>query len=254
MDGDLHVRLTPNDQCTRRSLKALRWSAMRVQLTAAGFRQRPRSPGGDFSALAGFQPSPVSAEIVQESVDTLSAYALVPSAFDVTAVMDISRQGDRLALCERVVATPFIKDYDAVQGNGPLDWPQHFDVSKAAFFVARKNGVRVGGAVAVLGPPDVAMLGRHDDLALLWDIRVIPDRRRKGVGSALLASVEHWVSSRGGTCLKVETQNINVPACRFYARHGFTLADVREDAYPELPGEIQLFWSKELAAFPAGTG
>ncbi|MFZ4395340.1 MAG: GNAT family N-acetyltransferase [Kiritimatiellia bacterium] len=46
--------------------------------------------------------------------------------------------------------------------------------------------------------------------------------------------------------LKVETQNINVPACRFYTKHGFTLGAINRYAYTEFPDEIELIWCKEL--------
>ncbi len=52
--------------------------------------------------------------------------------------------------------------------------------------------------------------------------------------------------SRGCHTLKVETQNINVPACRFYQRMGCTLGTVNRFAYPDLPDEIQLIWFKNL--------
>jgi ribosomal protein S18 acetylase RimI-like enzyme len=45
---------------------------------------------------------------------------------------------------------------------------------------------------------------------------------------------------------RVETQQINVPACRFYQRHGFVLETVRPDVYPGLPEEVQLRWAKPL--------
>lgn len=41
------------------------------------------------------------------------------------------------------------------------------------------------------------------------------------------------------------------PACRFYARHGFTLAAVDANGYPGLPDEIQLIWTKPLGAVVA---
>ena len=65
-----------------------------------------------------------------------------------------------------------------------------------------------------------------------------------------------WAAARGCRRLKVETQNINVPACRFYERQGCVLAEVRRDAYPELPGEIQLLWQKAVshAGPPGPTG
>jgi hypothetical protein len=46
--------------------------------------------------------------------------------------------------------------------------------------------------------------------------------------------------------LKVETQNINVPACRFYARQGCVLGVIDRFAYPTLPDEVQLLWYKDL--------
>ena len=47
--------------------------------------------------------------------------------------------------------------------------------------------------------------------------------------------------------MKVETQNINVPACRFYARMGCELGTIDRFAYPDLPGETQLLWHLDLA-------
>ena len=48
--------------------------------------------------------------------------------------------------------------------------------------------------------------------------------------------------------LKVETQNINVAACRFYAARGCRLREVNADAYPGLPGEVQFIWRRQLPA------
>jgi hypothetical protein len=46
--------------------------------------------------------------------------------------------------------------------------------------------------------------------------------------------------------MKVETQDINVPACRFYAKHGFALRAADCFAYPTLPDETMLLWYKDL--------
>jgi hypothetical protein len=48
--------------------------------------------------------------------------------------------------------------------------------------------------------------------------------------------------------MRIETQNINVPACRFYARRGYLLGAVHRYAYPQLPDETQLLWYKELTS------
>ena len=90
------------------------------------------------------------------------------------------------------------------------------------------------------------MLEGRRDLSVLWDIRVAPNARGRGVGSALFERVEAWALAQGCRQLKVETQNINVPACGFYARHGCELRAIHHAAYPELPEEIQLLWYKDL--------
>ena len=46
--------------------------------------------------------------------------------------------------------------------------------------------------------------------------------------------------------VRVETQDVNVPACRFYHAHGFRLERVVLGAYPNLPNEVQLLWRKPL--------
>jgi GNAT superfamily N-acetyltransferase len=92
----------------------------------------------------------------------------------------------------------------------------------------------------------LTLLERRRDLSVLWDIRVAPDARGKGIGSALFERVEAWAKANGCCQLKVETQNINVRACDFYARHGCELRVVHDGAYPALPEETQLLWYKDL--------
>jgi GNAT superfamily N-acetyltransferase len=92
------------------------------------------------------------------------------------------------------------------------------------------------------------MLEGRNDLAVLWDIRVAPEFRGQNIGSTLFAAAQAWALARGARQLKVETQNINVPACRFYARQGCVLRAIERLAYPELPDEIQMLWYKDLPA------
>jgi hypothetical protein len=47
--------------------------------------------------------------------------------------------------------------------------------------------------------------------------------------------------------MTIETQNINVVACRFYARQGCALRTVNHMAYAEFPNEVQLLWYKDLS-------
>jgi GNAT superfamily N-acetyltransferase len=181
-------------------------------------------------------------------IAAVAELSVVPISFTVTAVCDLApnQRGDGFALSERSLETPYVKNYDAFPGEGPANWPRRFDISNWGFIQARSNNGLVGGAVIAFDTPDVALLEGRLDLAVLWDIRVAPDVRRHGIGSQLLLAAETWAISKGCRELKVETQNINVPACRFYERHGFVLKAVNRAAYPELPSEIQLLWYKNL--------
>lgn len=189
-------------------------------------------------------------EVAEEPIAVLAEYARVPIIFTVQSVLDVTTREDgsnRFALSERRLHTPYEKDYDAIAGEGPLQWACRFDLSKWALFVARFANVIVGGAAVAFDTPGLAMLEGRRDLAVLWDIRVAPDARHQGVGSTLFQRVEAWAQMRGCRQLKIETQNINVPACRFYERQGCQLQAVNRAAYPALPTEIQLIWYKDLS-------
>lgn len=192
---------------------------------------------------------PVRVEVTQESARDLADYARVPIAFEVREVARVTPSRDGFGdfdFSTEPVAEPYTKDYDADAG-APGTWASQFDVSRWTVFVARVNGERVGGAAVVFDAPEVDMLRGRPDVALLWDIRVAPHVRGRGVGAALLDAVVAWAVSRGATWLEVETQDINVPACRFYGRNGFVLRAMNRDAYPDLPHETQLLWYRELA-------
>jgi GNAT superfamily N-acetyltransferase len=189
--------------------------------------------------------------IVEEPPTTLDDYGSVSPAFEVRSLLDVSTPLDGLGglvLTERHLDRPYVKDYDAEPDNRPVRWAARFDISRWAFFGASSEGQRVGGAAVAFGTPELPMLEGRQDLAVLWDLRVVPSARGQGVGSALLRAAESWAKARACRQLKVETQNINVPACRFYRRHGFVLGAIDRFAYPSLPDEAQLLWYKDLAA------
>ena len=173
----------------------------------------------------------------------------VPIAFAVREVLDVvavDRGLGGLRLVSRALDAPWVKDYDAEPGNHPSAWPSRFDVRGWHVIGAWRDGVRVGGAVAVHGEPGLDVLGGDARAAALWDLRVAPAARGGGVGTALLEAAAAWARGHGARRLVVETQNVNVPACRFYARRGCTLAAIRCGAYPELPDEAQLLWELAL--------
>jgi GNAT superfamily N-acetyltransferase len=195
--------------------------------------------------------------IVDESpadAGVLAGYARVPIAFAVREVLACSpvRGGlGGLALAPCAVERPYVKDYDAADG-GPSEWPARFGAAAVArwgvlaAYAPDAGGVRVGGAAVVHDDPDTDLLGGRRDLAVLWDLRVAPTHRGRGVGGALFAAAVAWARGRGVRRLTVETQNVNAHACRFYARQGCVLGAVDRSAYPGLPDEVRLLWHLDL--------
>jgi GNAT superfamily N-acetyltransferase len=120
--------------------------------------------------------------------------------------------------------------------------------------VAHIDGAVAGGTTVAFGGSGLDMLEGRSDMAVLWDIRVAPSCQGRGVGRALFEAGEAWAGARGCVELKVETQNINVSACRFYAALGCQLRIVRTDAYPLCPSEDQFLWYKSLAHSQATPG
>ena len=187
-------------------------------------------------------------DVREQGVSVIPQYATILIAFEVTSVLDIEQDKDgQFALKERRLDRPYVKNYDAIAGEGPRHWPTRFDISNWGVFTAHLNGQHVGGAVVAFKTPGLMMLDQRDDIAVLWDIRVSPKVRGRGVGSTLFRAAESWAKDRGCRYLKVETQNINAAACRFYAAHGCELTAANRHAYPELPDETQLFWTKVLS-------
>lgn len=170
-------------------------------------------------------------------------------AFEYDCILELTVIDNELGgfvLTEKHLGVSQLKDYDAVDNEGPSGWSNRFDVSSWGFLVARSNGQRIGGAVIAFNTSGVELLEGRRDLAVLWDIRVNKAFRSHGIGASLFKAAERWACKRKCKQLKVETQNINLAACKFYVRQGCTLAAVNRLAYPSLPNEIQMFWYKDL--------
>jgi GNAT superfamily N-acetyltransferase len=190
----------------------------------------------------------VSIEIIEESIAALPQYEKVPIAFRVEShflVVPIDSGLGGLRLIEELVV-PYVKDYDANESERPSQWLKHFDISHWGILSAYKGAQRIGGAAVAWKTPEVNMLEGREDLVCLWDLRVHPDHRSEGVGHQLFTYALKWARNRQCRRLKVETQNINVPACRFYARQGCELRGINKYAYSEALNEIQLLWYRDL--------
>jgi len=185
--------------------------------------------------------------IVEEALTrkTLEDYGRISIAFVVSSRLrlDLADGGlGGITLTEEPVEPPRLKDYDAEEGDDPRRWAERWDLSRWRLISAFDGQKRIGGAVVALNGPGMWFLRGRDDMAALWDLRIDPEYRRRGVGKALFATAADWARRQGCRQLKIETQNINVPACRFYAAMGARLGGIDRFAYSNLPDEVEMDW------------
>jgi GNAT superfamily N-acetyltransferase len=176
----------------------------------------------------------------------LAEYAAVPIAFRVTHRVARADSGQRAPLREVLVPESYEKDYDALAGGSPREWAARFDLSHWGLFAARRDGVLLGGAAVAPVMEVMADVELPRGAAALWDLRVAPARRGEGIGTALFRAAERWALDRRCAWLVVETQDVNVAACRFYEAMGCRLASFEEDGYADVPGEARLIWHRRL--------
>ena len=194
----------------------------------------------------------MSVEIKEVGINSLPLYAAIPLLFraeTIFSVKPINKGMDGIAFIEQKV-TPYMKYDEEDEDTGPVGWPKHHDVSKWGIFMAFGGSRPVGGAaVAVDTPAGMTTPFEREDVAALWDIRVHPDERRRGIGSKLFKHAAHWARQKGYKQLKIETQNVNVPACRFYAKQGCQLGAIHRYGYAgcsDVAHEAMLLWYLEL--------
>jgi len=189
--------------------------------------------------------------VEQISSERFGAYSGISPEFTVTSVFEcdfVSGGSGGLLLREKPVSTPYVK-YDLAHDENTRDWAKRYDLGTWGIFLATDDGRPVGGAAVCPRMPDMVASQPTDGVAVLFDIRVAPAHRGRGVGTALLKRCIEWAKDRGHKVLSIETQNNNVPACRFYAKAGCELADIRRFAYahcPECAHEAMLIWQLTL--------
>jgi GNAT superfamily N-acetyltransferase len=188
--------------------------------------------------------------IVEEALTAaaLEAYGKVSIAFQAASVLRLEPLEGGLGgirLVETVVES-FVKDYDIDESQGPQLWLR-WATPRSSIFAAFAGDERVGGAVVFTHTQGMQFLRGRTEIAALWDIRVAPAWRGRGVGHQLFAAAIDWCRRNGCRRLKIETQNINVAACRFYAAQGCYLGGIDRHAYADYPDEVELIWYYDLA-------
>ncbi|MGH2946783.1 MAG: ribosomal protein S18-alanine N-acetyltransferase [Solirubrobacteraceae bacterium] len=81
---------------------------------------------------------------------------------------------------------------------------------------------------------------RYDTVWHLMNVAVDPDRRRRGIGSALIAALLHQVGDDAQ--LTLEVRRSNTGAVALYERFGFRSAGVRPRYYADNGEDAVIMW------------
>lgn len=128
-------------------------------------------------------------------------------------------------------------------------YTKEFDITNWTFFMAFYDELPIGAGTVVSRTKNVNMLDGRDDMSVLWDIRVDDRYKRQGVGTKLFTMAVKWSKANGFKQMKIECQNNNVQACKFYHKQGAVLGKIDEYAYYNdinIEDGVQLIWYLDL--------
>jgi ribosomal protein S18 acetylase RimI-like enzyme len=174
---------------------------------------------------------PFAIREMDREVDRPGVEAL-DTSFQTTTVFDVVVTPRRIELVDHALPTPLVKRY-------PIqDVFAHWATWDTGFVA--DDGTICGFAATEYEP-------WHRRL-VLWHLYVAPERRREGIGRALLARVEQHGRQLGARRVWLETSNVNAPGIAAYARLGYTLCGSDTTFYEATPAaaETAIYLSKPL--------
>lgn len=184
-------------------------------------------------------------EYKEISIDKLEEYGNIPFYYDTNQKYELKKIKNGLGgiLLELVDVSEYHKDF----GTRTERWKELFDLSNWKFYAAyNANNEMVAGCTLATKTSNCNMLEGRNDLAVLWDIRVSDKYKHQGIGQHLFDIAKEYAREQGFKQLKVECQNTNPNAVRFYHKQGMRLCAINEYAYPDCTNEVQLLWYLDL--------
>lgn len=179
----------------------------------------------------------------------LKQYDEIPMLVHVKSILKLEKVENGLGgiLLKEVPVEEHIKDLGIYEEASK--YTEDFDITNWTFFMAFVNETPIGAATVVSKTENVNMLDGRDDMSVLWDIRVDDRYKGQGVGTKLFSMAAEWSKLKGLKQMKIECQNNNVQACKFYHKQGAILGKVDEYAYYDdidTRDEVQLIWYLDL--------
>lgn len=173
----------------------------------------------------------------------LDKYGNIPFKYTTNTILDLAKIDNGLG---GILLTPRNIHYEKDFENGVNRWKKKFDLTNWKIFGAYDDQNLIAGCVVATKTDNVNMLEGRDDLAVLWEIRVSEEYKHQGIGQHLFDMAKKFAIENNFKQLKIECQNTNYNAVRFYHKQGAVLSAINEYAYPDYPDEVQLLWYLDL--------
>lgn len=167
------------------------------------------------------------------SYENLNDFNRIDDSFEVRSVIELSMVQGEIRYKIKEVPEGWEKKYNA---------PKDFDTASvinsetAAIFLAYLDDQIAG---------KIVLKKYWNNFAYIDDIAVDRSFRRRGIGQQLLHRAISWAREKNFPGIMLETQNINVGACKLYESCGFQIGGFDKLVYNamDLPkDEIAIFW------------
>jgi ribosomal protein S18 acetylase RimI-like enzyme len=153
------------------------------------------------------------------------------ASFEVRSKLILHAENGRIGYTI-VDVPPYTKQYDREE----FDLESYIRNPDKVIFLANVEGEPAG---------QVRLRTIWNGYAYIDLIVVEPDYRNTGVGQALMERAVQWAKDKCFPGIMLETQDINVPACKFYESCGFVLRGFDTHLYKAqdpATEEIALYW------------
>ena len=128
-----------------------------------------------------------------------------------------------------------VEPYEKILNVDTEDYTTFIDNPEKVIFFADVDG-KPGG--------QIKLIPWWNKFAYVEELVVDTEFRGKGVGRALMSRAIEWAKHQNFPGITLETQDNNVPACKFYEKCGFVLGGFDLYAFRNLSNasEIALYW------------
>ncbi len=155
----------------------------------------------------------------------------IDSTFTVDSKLMLNLSNNKFFYEIRTV-TPYKKTYNYEY----QDYSSYINSDSKTVFFALEDDILAA---------QIIVIKYWNDYAYINDISVKDKYRGKGIGKALIQKIIEWAKEHNCIGVEAETQDVNVKACLFYEKLGFTLGGVnlfRYRSFSKEKDEIALNW------------